>query len=112
MAKVVKPPTSASGARPAVTGRSAPTTRKPSAPSASPGRFGQLGSLGNQSLQRTPIAGFFRESLAELKKVHWPNREQATQMTVVVILFSLATGAVLGGLDFAFAKLVSILVGA
>jgi len=33
-------------------------------------------------------------------------------MTIVVIIFSIATGIVLGGLDFVFAQLVTFLVGA
>jgi preprotein translocase subunit SecE len=63
-------------------------------------------------MQNAPLAGFFREALAELKKVHWPTREQTTQMTIIVIAFSLATGIILGGLDFVFAQLVAFLVGA
>jgi preprotein translocase subunit SecE len=112
MARVVKPPVAPTGGkRPAVVVRAAPAVRKQSSAAAT-SRFGRLGNLGNQSVQNTPVAGFFRESLAELKKVHWPTREQTTQMTIMVIIFSLATGVVLGGLDFVFAQLVTLLVGA
>jgi len=63
-------------------------------------------------LQQTSAATFFRESFAELKKVHWPTREQTIHMSVIVIIFSLATGVVLGGVDFLFAQMVALLVGA
>jgi len=112
MARVVKPPVAPTGSsRSTPVVRPAPAVRRPSQP-ATAGRFGRLGALGSQSVGNTPITGFFRESLAELKKVHWPTREQTTQMTIVVIIFSIATGIVLGGLDFVFAQLVAFLVGA
>ncbi|MGI8916657.1 MAG: preprotein translocase subunit SecE [Chloroflexota bacterium] len=113
MARVVKPPAATtSSPRPTSGGRAAPPVRKPPVVAAAPSRFGRLGALGNQSVQNAPVASFFRESLAELKKVHWPSREQTTQMTIIVIAFSVATGIVLGGLDFVFAQLVAFLVGA
>jgi preprotein translocase SecE subunit len=112
MARVVKPPAvTTAGKRPVPVVRTAPPVRKQQ-PAAAPSRFGRLGALGNQSVQNAPVAGFFRESMAELKKVHWPTREQTIQMTVIVIVFSLATGIVLGGLDFVFAQLIAFLVGA
>jgi preprotein translocase subunit SecE len=33
-------------------------------------------------------------------------------MTIIVIAFSLASGVVLGGMDFLYAKLIALLVGA
>jgi len=113
MAKVVKPPVAtASGKRPAPAVRAAPPARKAPAPVAGPSRWGRLGNLRDRSMQNAPLAGFFREAWAELKKVHWPTREQTTQMTIIVIAFSLATGIILGGLDFVFAQVVAVLVGA
>ena len=112
MAKVVKPPATVSGGKRAAE-RSvlAPPRKAPGAPAAA-GRFGRLGNLSERSLQRAPAASFFRESLAELKKVHWPTREQTIQMTIIVIVTSLATGFILGGLDFVFAQVIAFLVGA
>lgn len=113
MAKVVKPPVAAaSGKRPAPAARGAQPVRKAPATSAASSRWGRLRNLRSQSVQNAPLAGFFREAMAELKKVHWPTREQTTQMTIIVIAFSLATGIILGGLDFVFAQLVALLVGA
>ena len=112
MARVVKPPVAPVGGNRSAPGvRPGPAARRSPAPAAT-GRFGRLGALGSQSVGQAPLSGFFRESLAELKKVHWPTREQTTQMTIVVIVFSIATGIVLGGLDFVFAQLVAFLVGA
>ena len=112
MARVVKPPVApAGGNRSTPVVRAAPVVRKQAPPAAS-SRFGRLGTLGSQSVGNAALTGFFRESLSELKKVHWPTREQTMQMTIMVIVFSIATGIVLGGLDFVFAQLVAFLVGA
>jgi preprotein translocase subunit SecE len=43
--------------------------------------------------------GFIRESIAELRKVDWPNRAQTIQGTVVVIIAVLIVGAYLWGVD-------------
>jgi preprotein translocase SecE subunit len=48
----------------------------------------------------TPRRGsFIRESVAELRKVDWPNRAQTIQGTVVVIIAVLIVGAYLWGVD-------------
>jgi preprotein translocase subunit SecE len=43
--------------------------------------------------------GFVRESIAELKKVDWPNRAQVIQGTVVVIVACVIVGVYLWGAD-------------
>jgi preprotein translocase SecE subunit len=43
--------------------------------------------------------GFISESIAELRKVDWPNRAQTIQGTVVVIIAVLVVGAYLWGID-------------
>ena len=42
---------------------------------------------------------FYRETLAELRKVVWPTREQAQNLTLVVILVVTAMALFLGGID-------------
>jgi preprotein translocase subunit SecE len=49
---------------------------------------------------------FFQESFAELKKVTWPSRDEATASTKVVLLSTLLIAAVLGLVDFILFKLV------
>jgi preprotein translocase subunit SecE len=43
--------------------------------------------------------GFVRESIAELKKVDWPNRAQVIQGTIVVIVACVIVGVYLWGAD-------------
>jgi preprotein translocase subunit SecE len=54
---------------------------------------------------------FFREVVAELRKVIWPNRKQMVTYTTVVLAFVVFMVALIGGLDFGFIKAVSLLFG-
>ena len=60
--------------------------------------------VGPQSTPETTVdtgrrGGFVRESIAELKKVEWPNRAQVIQGTIVVIVACAIVGAYLWGVD-------------
>ena len=52
------------------------------------------------------IVQFFKEVKIELKKVTWPTRQNVWRYTMVVIVFSLAVAAFLGGLDMFFGYLI------
>lgn len=52
---------------------------------------------------------FFREVMAELKKVTWPTREETIKLTAVVIAISVIVGAFIGGLDSLFLKITTLL---
>jgi preprotein translocase subunit SecE len=53
---------------------------------------------------------FITEVRDELKKVTWPTRPQVIRMTIIVIGVTVAVSAYLGGLDFLFTKLSSIII--
>lgn len=48
------------------------------------------------------IGQFLRETRIEMKHVVWPTRTRAIVYAVVVIVFSLALGYLLGGFDLLF----------
>jgi preprotein translocase subunit SecE len=50
------------------------------------------------------IARFFREVVAELRKVIWPTRKELLTYTAVVVTFVAVMLTIVGLLDFAFAK--------
>ena len=54
---------------------------------------------------------FFRDTRSELRKVVWPTREQALNLTGLVCAASLAVGIFLGGVDLLFAELFRVLLG-
>lgn len=57
--------------------------------------------------------GFFAKHKAEFKKIKWPTREDLIKETVVVIIISLAVGAIIFGMDtvfkFGFTKLIDLI---
>lgn len=53
---------------------------------------------------------FLREVKAEMEKVVWPTRNQAIQLTIMVIAISVLVGAYIGGLDFTFTNILNRLV--
>ena len=56
------------------------------------------------------IVRYFRETTSELRKVTWPTRLEARRLTTVVVVVVALTSAVLGLFDFAFSRLVGLLV--
>jgi len=46
----------------------------------------------------------------ELKKVTWPTRAQVITMTGTVIVVSFAVGLYIGGLDYGFTQLMSLII--
>ena len=57
------------------------------------------------------IALFFRQTVAELRKVIWPTRKELVSYTWVVLVFVLIMGTIIGVLDFVFAKGVLAVFG-
>ena len=52
-----------------------------------------------------PVRVYFRETIAELRKVKWPTREQVRNLTIVVLAVTLAMSLVLGLFDFTFEQM-------
>ena len=53
---------------------------------------------------------FFSESLFELRKVVWPTRQEATRITLVVLLVVIIISLILAGFDFVISWLVKLLL--
>ncbi len=49
-----------------------------------------------------PVTDYLRETRAELRKVHWPTRDEAKNLTGIVLAVTLAMAALLGTLDWLF----------
>ncbi len=57
------------------------------------------------------IKRWWRETIGELRKVTWPTTREAWRLTKIVLLVMIIMGALLGGLDFIFTKLVGLVLG-
>ena len=53
------------------------------------------------------VTQFFKDSVAELKKVVWPSRDEVKASTRVVIVSVLVISAILGAIDIFLAAVVS-----
>jgi preprotein translocase subunit SecE len=68
-----------------------------------PNRIQRLG----QNLQQ-----FVKETIGELRKVSWPTRSEAWNLTVVVLIVLFAMTIFLGTLDLAYSELFKLILGA
>ncbi|MEL7627207.1 MAG: preprotein translocase subunit SecE [Anaerolineaceae bacterium] len=57
------------------------------------------------------IKNWWRQTIGELRKVTWPTKEEALALTRIVLIVTVIMSAILGVLDFIFARLVGLLVG-
>ena len=54
---------------------------------------------------------YLKDTRGELKHVSWPTRRQALTNSLLVILISLFTAALLGLFDFIFTGLLDLIIG-
>jgi len=59
--------------------------------------------------QPNAIQRYFKETIGELRKVSWPTRKEATNLTLIVIVVTVAMGIFLGFLDFLYTKFFALL---
>ena len=52
-----------------------------------------------------------RETIGELRKVSWPTRKEAINLTYVVVIVMVVMAIFLGGVDFVFFRLFGLLFG-
>ena len=56
--------------------------------------------------KRTSLPTFYRQVVAELRKVVWPTQQQLTTYFIVVLVFVVVMMAITAGLDLGFGKLM------
>jgi preprotein translocase subunit SecE len=61
--------------------------------------------------ERTSLITFYRQVVAELRKVVWPSQQQLITYFIVVLVFVLVLIAVVSVLDLAFGKAVFAVFG-
>jgi preprotein translocase subunit SecE len=64
------------------------------------------GSRGGSSPKRTSVPTFYRQVVAELRKVVYPTQEQLVTYFIVVMVFVVFMMALVSALDLGFGKLV------
>jgi preprotein translocase subunit SecE len=56
------------------------------------------------------VLTFFSEIKSELSKVTWPKRNEVVKLTLIVFVVSGAIGLYVGGLDFLFTKILTVVL--
>ena len=57
------------------------------------------------------IQEFLRETVGELRKVSWPTRQEAINLTRIVIIVIAIMSIILGGLDWIYARFFGLILG-
>jgi preprotein translocase subunit SecE len=61
--------------------------------------------------QPNRIQRYFRETVGELRKVNWPTRKEAVNLTIVVLIVTFGMSAFLGILDFIYTQIFRLIIG-
>ena len=56
------------------------------------------------------IIRYFKETRAELRKVNWPTRQEALNLTLIVVAFTIFMAALLGIMDYIFAWIFGLII--
>lgn len=56
------------------------------------------------------IIRYLKETRAELRKVSWPTRQEAINLTAIVMAVTIAMAAFLGLVDYIFARLFGLII--
>ena len=57
------------------------------------------------------IVRYFKEVRAAIRRVTWPTRRVATNLTLIVLSVTLAASVAMGVVDWLFAQLFALIVG-
>lgn len=55
------------------------------------------------------IVRYYRETVGELKKVNWPSRQEATNLTLIVLAVTFGMSAIMGLLDLIFSRFFGLI---
>lgn len=89
---------------------------KPDAPAGRPAKptertqtVPKTGARGALESRTQGLRRLYDDTLSEMRKVNWPDRETTKNLTLVVIAVSVVLGILLGGVDFALQALFEVL---
>ena len=65
--------------------------------------------MAKASKKENAIVRYFKATRSELKKVRWPTRQEALNLTLIVVGVTAFMAALLGLIDYIFAKMFSLI---
>ena len=67
--------------------------------------------MAEKAKKQNAIQRYFSETLGELHKVSWPTRQQAVQLTIIVLAVMVFMGAFLGLVDLIAGHALNLALG-
>lgn len=66
----------------------------------------------NKQARKQPnaIQRYYRETVGELRKVSWPTRQEAVNLTYITLIVVVSMSAFLGTLDYLFNRLFALIL--
>ncbi len=66
--------------------------------------------MARETPKENRIVQYFRETRAELRKVVWPTREEATNLTAIVVVTIIVMSIFFGAVDYLLTQLFRLLI--
>ena len=66
--------------------------------------------VAHQQRTNSRISRYFRETSGELRKVNWPTRQEAINLTTIVLIVIAVMAVFLGVLDIVFSEFFALLL--
>jgi preprotein translocase subunit SecE len=67
--------------------------------------------LAEKAKKQNAIQRYFNETVGELRKVSWPTRQEAVQLTILVLIVMVFMGAFLGLMDLLAGHVLNLALG-
>ncbi len=65
----------------------------------------------DRTKKQNAVQRYFQETAGELRKVSWPTRQEATQLTIIVLAVMVIMGLFLGFVDVLANRLLNVALG-
>jgi len=67
--------------------------------------------LAEKAKKQNAIQRYLNETTGELRKVSWPTRQEAVQLTIIVLIVMVFMGIFLGGMDLIAGHVLNLVLG-
>ena len=67
--------------------------------------------MAEKAKKQNAVQRYFSETVGELRKVSWPTRQEAIQLTIIVLVVMVFMGAFLGLVDLIAGHILNLALG-
>ena len=67
--------------------------------------------MAEKAKKQNAIQRYLNETTGELRKVSWPTRQEAVQLTIIVLIVMVFMGIFLGGMDLIAGHVLNLVLG-